>query len=85
MLLFLFITAAGGFWFAAQGVASGETRLPTKNNHARHTISRTEKPAMFWTSISIFATLGTGCTGVAAWLVISRLMIKPAGRGNPDR
>jgi hypothetical protein len=73
MLVALLLIAAGAFWLAARGVASGETRLPLKHNPSSRSVSRDENPALFWTSISLISALGTGCTGFAAWLVIGHL------------
>jgi hypothetical protein len=72
MLLFLLAIATASFWFAAEGVKDGEVRLPVKQNPASRSISRSEKPALFWTSISLVSSLGTGCTGLAAWLVMTQ-------------
>ncbi len=72
MLLFLLAIAAGSFWFAAKGVKEGATRLPVKHA-ANREVSRAEKPALFWTSISVLSALGTGCTVFAGWLVIGQL------------
>lgn len=72
MLAFLVAIAAACFWFAAKGVKDGETRLPVKHGAGR-TVSREEKPVMFWTSISILSALGGGCSLFAAWLAVDRI------------
>ena len=73
MLAFLLVIAAGAFWLAVQGVNEGETRLPIKHNSSSRSVSRDEKPALFWASISLLSALGTGCTVFAGWLVVVRL------------
>lgn len=70
MLAFLVAIAAACFWFAARGVEQGEARLPGKHSRI---ISRAEKPALFWTSITLLAATGGGCTALGAWLVAGRL------------
>lgn len=70
--LFLMVIAAACFWFAATGVRYGQTRLPLKHNPSSQQLTQAEKPVLFWTSISIFAGLGTGCTVLTAWLVMQQ-------------
>ena len=73
MVVFLLVIAAACFWFAAEGVRDGETRLPVKQPSAGRTISREEKPVMFWTCVSIQFATGTGCTAFAGLLAMVRL------------
>lgn len=72
MVLLLLAVAVGALGFAAWGVKEGETRLPLRHGAGRM-VSRAEQPALFWTCIALPAVLGTGCAGLAGWLVIGRL------------
>jgi hypothetical protein len=72
MLAFLISIAAICFWFAAEGIRSGETRLPARSS-GNHRVIRSEKPALFWSGIGLLGTLGIASTGAAAWLVIHRI------------
>jgi hypothetical protein len=72
MVFFLLVIAAACFWFAVEGVRDGETRLPVKHGAGR-TVSREEKPLLFWTCVSIQFATGTGCTAFAGLLVMVRL------------
>lgn len=72
MLAFLISVAAICFWFAAEGIRRGETRLPARSA-ANHRVIRSEKPALFWSGIGLLGTLGAASTGTAAWLVIHRI------------
>lgn len=66
----LLLVAALCFWMAARGVARGETRLPARHGAGGTTVSRAEKPVLFWTSIGLIGGTGAGCAGLAAWLAL---------------
>lgn len=68
----LLLVAALCFGMAARGVARGETRLPVRHGAGGGTVSRAEKPVLFWTSIGLIGATGAGCAGLAAWLVLER-------------
>jgi len=70
--IFLLCVAAASFWFAAQGLQTGETRLPARFS-GNHRVFRAEKPALFWTSIGLLGTVGTASTGAGLWLVLHRI------------
>jgi hypothetical protein len=71
-LAFLIVIAAACFWFAARGLRSGEIRLPAKHGAANRMVSRSEKPALFWTSFGLLAGLGSASLTAAGWLVAMR-------------
>jgi hypothetical protein len=71
-LIFLLGIAAATFWFAAQGIRDGETRLPARFS-GNHRVHRSEKPALFRTSVGVPGTLGAASAGAAAWLVLHRM------------
>jgi hypothetical protein len=64
-VLLLFLLAGSMGWLVTRGVARGETHLPIKGGF-RRTVSRTQEPAMFWVSIGIYATVGTGALALGA-------------------
>jgi hypothetical protein len=74
-LIFLLFIAAAAFWFAAQGIGNGETRLPARFS-GNHRVAREENPALFWTSIGLLGAVGTASTAAAAWLVIHQIRSK---------
>jgi len=59
--------AGGAGWLVARGVATGETWFPSKRASQRRIVVRTAEPAMFWTSMGVYATLGAGALGLGAW------------------
>lgn len=74
-LLLALAAAMGGL--VMRGLASGETRLPVKQSSLRRPISRQQEPAMFWTSIGLYAAVGTsslslGALGLRAFARLSR-------------
>jgi hypothetical protein len=72
MLLALLAIAGGSLWYAWHSHQSGETRFPVKQSSARRTITRAEDPALYWTSIAIYSTIGTGSILFSTWLIRHR-------------
>ena len=71
-VILLFLLAGFMGWLVTSGVTRGETRLPIKGAGSRRTVSRTQQPAMFWVSIGIYATVGTGALALGALGVRAR-------------
>jgi hypothetical protein len=71
VILVLFGLTATMGWFVYEGIQKGETSLPARHSSYRSTISRAEKPALFWTSIGIFSALGAGFFVLGIWCTVA--------------
>lgn len=66
--LLLAVTMSMG-WLVGSGLSKGETYFPSKHATQRRVVVRQEEPATFWASLGIYAAIGAGTLGLAAWLV----------------
>lgn len=71
-LAFLLLIAGGAFWFAFEGIQSGEVKSIAKYQQSRK-YSRTEEPGLYWTCISALGAVGTTCTAFAAYITFLSL------------
>jgi hypothetical protein len=62
----LLATSGIMFWLVETGIHDGTTQLPIRHVAGR-TVSRADDPAMFWVSIGLYAAVGAGTLGLAAW------------------
>src|SRR5690606_17280648 len=58
---------AGMGWLVAEGVADGDTWLPTPRTTQRRVVVRAQEPAAYWLSLGIYGALGAGAFGLAGW------------------
>lgn len=65
----LLLIAGGMAWLVQSGIRKSETFLPAKMASHQRTVYREQEPALFWTSIGIYAVIGTGTLGLAAWML----------------
>jgi hypothetical protein len=65
----LLAATMGMGWLVGSGLSKGETYFPTKRPTQRRVVVRQEEPATFWASLGIYAAIGAGTLGLAAWLV----------------
>jgi hypothetical protein len=49
------------------GLTKGATYLPMKYASQSRMVARASEPAFFWVSISLYALVGAGALGLAAW------------------
>ena len=61
------------FWLVATGLEKGETVFPSRHASQRRSVLRDKEPAMFWTTLGIYAAIGAGSLGLTLWgVVVSR-------------
>lgn len=68
----LFLLASAAFWFAMEGMKTGETRLPARIS-GNHRVTRAEKPVLYWTGIGLMGSAGTVCAVGAFWLALAAM------------
>lgn len=56
-------------WLVYGGLQKDETWWPAKRASQQRIVSRAQEPAMFWTSISVYAGVGLGTFGLAVCMV----------------
>jgi hypothetical protein len=66
LALLLTLTAAMS-WLVGSGLTKGTTYLPMKYASQSRMVARASEPAFFWVSISLYALVGAGALGLAAW------------------
>ena len=65
----LLAVTMGMGWLVGNGLSKGETYFPGKRVAQRRVVIRQEEPATFWASLGLYAAIGAGTLGLAAWLV----------------
>jgi hypothetical protein len=68
-IIALLAVTGGMGWLVQNGIGKGETFFPAKTGSQQRTVSRSEKPALFWTSIGLYTILGSGTLGLALWSI----------------
>jgi hypothetical protein len=71
ILIFLAIGGATG-WMTVRGLGTGVTTLPLKRASFRRPVARTQEPATYWLSITVYAGISIGAIGASAWLLRER-------------
>jgi hypothetical protein len=66
--IFLMLVVGGGMsWLVATGLNRGVTTLPHKWSSVRRPVVRADEPAMYWVSLTVYATIGLGTLTLAVW------------------
>jgi len=64
----LLAVTVGMGWLVGSGLSKGETYFPSKRATHQRVVIRQEEPATFWASLGLYAAIGAGTPGLAAWL-----------------
>lgn len=65
MVLVLFALAMA--WLVWHGLDSGQTWWPARQKMARHIVTRVADPAMYWTALALYTTVGLGALALLGW------------------
>lgn len=79
LLLAIVLFAAVGAattWMTVRGVSTGVTTLPLKRATLRRPVVRTQEPATYWLSMTIYAGISVGAIGATAWLMRERRRLR---------
>lgn len=66
-IVLVLAVSIGMAWLVGRGLTTGATYLPVRRPAPQSLVVRANEPAMYWTSIGIYATIGLGTFGLAAW------------------
>jgi hypothetical protein len=66
-IVLLLVVSTGMAWVVARGLTTDATYWPAKRPSPQRVVARATEPVMYWTSIAVYATIGLGTFGLAAW------------------
>lgn len=64
-------------WMVKEGLDRKETSLPLKRPSLRRVVSCDQEPAMYWTAIGIYGSLGVGCGVLGLWGIREAFRLRP--------